>query len=102
MVDEWILKVLVESIQKPELSEAVRQSSGVCLPHLRQSLGMKASAEARQILLELAAQRWQELRAELAEFIRKNDYRFSQEGFGEECDAWLRASAVITGNRLPN
>lgn len=101
MVDEWILKVLVGAIQKPELSEALRQSEGVCLPHLRQSLELKASPEARQILLALASERWQALRAELAEFIRKNDYRYSQEGFGEERDAWLRASAAITGNRPP-
>ena len=37
--------------------------------------------------------------AELAEFIRKNDYQFSAEGFGKEGDSWLRAIGMIAGSR---
>jgi hypothetical protein len=50
------------------------------------------------LLLELAGERWEQLQAELAEFIRKNDYRFSKECFEEERDSWLRATASLTGN----
>ena len=99
MVEEWICKVLIESIHQEELSTAIRQSEGICLPHLRSTLAIKASAESQQILITLTRETWDALQAELAEFIRKNDYRYSQEGFGEERDAWLRASATITGNR---
>ena len=55
---------------------------------------MDALTESVQVLLELASDRWGKLPDELTEFIRKNDYRFSKEGFGEERDSWLRASAV--------
>jgi len=99
MVEEWICKVLIESIHMEELSAAIRQSEGVCLPHLRSTLAIKASAESQQILITLTRERWNALQAELAEFIRKNDYRYSQEGFGEERDAWLRASTSIASNR---
>ena len=94
-----ILKTLVQSIQKTELSDAIRRSDGMCLPHLRQSVAVSPSSEASQILLELAREHWEQLRSELAEFIRKNDYRFSKEGFGEERDSWLRATTTLTGNR---
>jgi len=32
-----------------------------------------------------------------SEFIRKNDYRFRHETWGEERDAWLRAIAALAG-----
>ena len=42
------------------------------------------------------AQVWQEI-ADLGEFIRKNDYRYSDEPVGTERDAWLRALESISG-----
>lgn len=100
-VEEWVVKTLVESIQKEELSSAIQKSDGLCLPHLRQSVSMDTSPESIHILLEIAQDRWEKLQFELSEFIRKNDYRFSKEGFGDERDSWLRATAVLKGNR-PN
>ena len=99
MVKERVLKTLVANVQKQELSNAIRDSDGICLPHLRQSLGMNASAPSHQLLLDLARDRWEKLSKELSEFIRKNDYRFSKEGFGSERDSWLRATEVLKGNR---
>ena len=99
LVEERVLKTLVVSIQKPELSDAIRVSDGLCLPHLRHSLGMNASTESVQVLLDLARDQWEKLGDELAEFIRKNDYRFSKEGFGTERDSWLRATGMLKGNR---
>jgi hypothetical protein len=98
---ERILKTLVESVQKPELSKAIRNSDGICLLHLRQALVRSVSLESSQLLLELVRERWEQLQGELSEFIRKNNYRFSKEGFGEERDSWLRATAALTGNRPP-
>ncbi len=99
LVEERVLNTLIVSIQRIELSEAIQGSNGLCLPHLRQSLGMNASPEAVQALLDLTRDRWEKLDFELSEFIRKNDYRFSKEGFGEEKDSWMRATALLTGNR---
>ncbi len=38
--------------------------------------------------------------AELDEFIRKNDYRFRDEPWGQERDAWLRALNALAGGLL--
>jgi hypothetical protein len=35
----------------------------------------------------------------LDEFIRKSDYRFRDEAWGEERDAWLRAIAALVGTQ---
>ncbi len=42
---------------------------------------------------------WVRLVGQLSEFIRKNDYRFVCEPWGEESDAWLRAIAAVSGMR---
>jgi hypothetical protein len=99
VVEERILKTLIESIQKEKLSDAIQQSDGICLPHLRHLLMRNIPKDAAQALLGLSKERWEKLQEELSEFIRKNDYRFSKEGFGEERDSWLRVTAILTGNR---
>ena len=98
-VEDWIEKTLVESIQKEDLTTAIQGSDGICLPHLRRSLMRNISPESVQAFLKIARERWEKLDFELSEFIRKNDYRFSKEGFGDEKDSWLRATLVLKGNR---
>lgn len=39
------------------------------------------------------------LDAELVELIRKYDYRFTAEGFGEEGNAWKRAIPKVSGEQ---
>jgi len=41
---------------------------------------------------------WERLTDQLSEIIRKSDYRFLDEPWGEEGDAWLRAIAVLAGS----
>ena len=49
-----------------------------------------------KFLLDLEKRRLEALYTELEEMIRKNDYRFSHEEWGEEKDAWLRALTRLT------
>lgn len=42
-------------------------------------------------------QRLEEVQGELAEFIRKNDYRYANEPSGDERDSWLRALRALGG-----
>src|SRR5512133_2100583 len=69
------------------LLEAFRNSQGLCIGHLRQALENIRSSEKRNALLNAQSDIMQALRGELAEFIRKNDYRYTGEGFGGEKDA---------------
>ena len=39
------------------------------------------------------------LLAELSEFIRKHDYRFTGEGMGAEGTSWIRAVEMVAGKQ---
>ena len=95
------LAVLMEELKTDEMRNALQASDGLCLPHLRLALEKVKTidAPAAETLLGLQREKLERLRAELAEFIRKNDYQAIQEGFGKEGDAWLRAIAMIVGSR---
>ena len=93
------LTVLVEELETPEMTNALQASEGLCLPHLRLALERVKDLSACETLLTIHRQRLESLRAELDEFIRKNDYQAIKESFGKEGDAWLRAIGMIAGNR---
>ena len=93
-----ILTALVEGLQKTEMFDALQFSDGLCLLHLQQSLILIKDRSASEKLLTIHRLKLDGLVAELAEFIRKNDYRNTQEGFGREGDAWMRAIALVVGS----
>jgi hypothetical protein len=74
-----------------------RASAGLCLAHFSALLGSTTEPDAYSALIDAQLAIWQALEAELAEFIRKTDYRFHHEKFGEERDAWERAIALTSG-----
>ena len=88
--------VLLPHLDDAEMLAAFRQSSGLCLPHLRIALGRALPAQAERLKAEQLVI-WQRLIGELDEFIRKLDYRFSHEPMGLEGDAWIRALALVAG-----
>lgn len=79
------------------LSQAFQAGDGLCLPHLRRVASEMKSASGWLILLESTRARLEGMQAELAEFIRKNDYRFHGEAVGMERDAWQRAVRKVVG-----
>jgi hypothetical protein len=93
------LSVLVKELETPEMSNALQDSDGLCLPHLRLTLEHVKDISVCEKLLTMQRAKLESLRAELAEFIRKNDYQFIQEGFGKEGDAWLRTLGTVVGSR---
>jgi len=94
------ISVLAEHASDSDLTSALRSSDGLCLPHLRLALNEVRDAAARESLLALHRERFARLRAELAEFIRKNDYRFMHEKTGAEGDSWRRAIGVVAGSKF--
>ena len=79
------------------LAEDYRASAGLCLPHFRLALTAKASKAELNALVDAQRSVWMRLRVDLDEFIRKNDYRFRSEKFGDEADSWLRALEAVSG-----
>ncbi|MCZ7567406.1 MAG: DUF6062 family protein [Ardenticatenaceae bacterium] len=90
------IEVFGEHHDDPDLRAALDASSGLCLPHIRQAVET-LPGPALQPLLTRQQEAWRALRAQLAELIRKNDYRFRDEGFGEEGDSWIRAVHATAG-----
>ena len=81
------------------MQAALAASAGLCLVHVRAALALASNAAAFDFLRDDARQHLARLAAELAEYIRKNDYRFAGEAFGAEGDSWQRALAAMVGTR---
>jgi hypothetical protein len=95
------LDTLVQSLTAEEgLLDAFEPSAGLCLPHLRQALALTRDRTVFEALVKAQRAIWQQLEADLGEFIRKSDHRFHGEAWGEERDAWLRGIAAVSGNRM--
>ncbi len=88
-----LLEHLVDDLDAP-----LRAAGGLCWPHL--DLAMRSASDARvhSALVSLHDQVWQGLIDQMGEFIRKRDYRYSQETISdEETAAVERSIEVLTG-----
>lgn len=90
------LAIIAEHAGDEELAAALAGSSGFCLPHLQVAIAQLQGATLAQVV-DRQREVWQGLEAELAEAIRKHDYRFRNEPFGAEGDAWRRAVEATAG-----
>jgi hypothetical protein len=98
-MEDITLHALLSHIDDPDLTMALAGSSGLCLPHFSRALELVEDADTLKQLVALQRRTLTELRDELAEFIRKNDYRFRHEGFGKEGDSWRRAIGIVSAER---
>jgi hypothetical protein len=91
------LSELVNDMERDELLQALSGSDGLCLPHLRQAFQKAAKEAVIENLLSISQARFASIDAELAEIIRKSDYRFHHEQIGSERDAWRRVVGLVAG-----
>lgn len=96
-MEDIAIHTLLKYISDKDLTVALANSSGICLPHFLRALELVQNADTLKQLVDLEQRALAKLRDELAEFIRKNDYRFMGEGFGKEGNSWLRAISIISG-----
>lgn len=96
-VTESSLQMLVQHVTQEEMARAFAASHGLCLPHLRRALALAEDPGVIETLLRKQQQVLDSLVADLAEFIRKHNYRFAHQSFGTERDAWRRAIALLAG-----
>jgi hypothetical protein len=93
---ERVTDSLAAALKGEDFVDEYRFSGGLCLPHLKRLL--PALDNKRQaIVLEHQQARLEGLKTELAEFIRKSDYRFRDEIIGEEGDSYKRAADLVKG-----
>lgn len=90
---------LLEYLERADFISHYRAADGLCLEHFLAALdGVREEATLGELVaVQLRAH--SALRAELDEFIRKHDHRFSDEPIGAEADAWIRAIARVAGER---
>ena len=93
------LDTLLETLARRDepIQSALGASAGLCLPHLRRAFELTRDETAFVDLRSVTQARLAQLKQEMDEFIRKNDYRFQHEGFGAEGDRWRRALAWLVG-----
>ncbi len=91
------VSVLASALNDLAFAESFKASGGLCLPHLRQVLEEIRDPLVLEVLLTNSRDKLSALHLELAEIIRKNDYRYRDEAFGPEGDAWKRAVALVVG-----
>ena len=77
-----------------------KQSNGLCIPHLRRIL-QSIDWKKKEIVLDHQRTCMESLKGELADFIRKSDYRFREEAIGKEGDSYKRAADMIKGKHQP-
>lgn len=93
------VEMMAEHIHDSRLQEVYRQSEGLCLPHVRQVLRQMKNARDSEALLTIQRVIWERIKAELEEYIRKNQAENLGEPVGKEGDAWQRVISVMSGQR---
>lgn len=90
---------LVELLQRREDVRALyRQSFGLCLSHFKAFLDRAwATEDVVAFVSEVQIEQLKRLSSELGEYLRKHDYRFSHEPYGEERDSFIRATQMLAG-----
>jgi len=96
-VENHLLRNLLETLKQDDFAGAFRASAGLCLPHLRLALDTKGSPAAKATLLAIQQVIWTQLQGDLAEYIRRNDYRFTAEPMGDEGTSSRRAIEQLAG-----
>lgn len=94
-----VLKIMMAALAKTDeqLQEGLKRSDGICFTHIKQALEVTQDATAIQSLIAITASNIGEIREELAELIRKHDYRFQHESMGSEKESWKRAINLLVG-----
>jgi hypothetical protein len=91
------VELLLQQLEDPELFSALQLSEGLCLPHMTRVIALSKEAQDIEPLLSMHIEKLTSLRAELNEFIRKNDHRFMDEPAESESDSWVRALRSLAG-----
>jgi hypothetical protein len=98
------LEILLDYISEEDFGREFSRSSGVCFPHLTIAVEKYPGHRNLGMLIQKQMKKWESLKAELEEFIRKHDYKYADEPRGEESDSWMRALEMLAGKRevFPN
>lgn len=98
--EERYIHNLRQALLDAEFVTALSASTGLCLDHFRLTSELRSAEVAGNWLQPLRQAQLsclKRLDAQLAELIRKHDYRFKDEERGDEMKAWQRAAGLVAG-----
>ncbi len=90
---------LLTHLEDPEIQAGLVHSGGLCLTHFRQTLHLVTQPTQAKTLVRLQEAALSPLLEQCREFIRKHDYRFSDEMTDEDGEAWIKALEAVSGRR---
>jgi hypothetical protein len=103
-IEEATLERIIDSVtaafHNQDFITDFTHSSGICFPHLKRILP-NLDRKRKEIVLAHQLTCADSLKNELAEFIRKSDYRFRNEIIGKEGDSYKRAAEMVKGKHRP-
>ena len=79
------------------MRQALEASPPLCMPHLVFIVGRRRSSEAIEAVMAIELRKLAELRGDVAEFIKRNDYHLIGQGFGDVTNSWRDAVEAIVG-----
>ena len=102
--EEMYLEILLDYFSEEDFEREFSRSAGICFPHLTIAIEKDPGHRNLGPLVQRQMKKWESLKAELEEFIRKHDYKYAHEPRGAESDSWKRALEMIAGKReiFPN
>lgn len=102
--EEMYLGILLDFMGEEDFERGFPRSSGICFPHLIIAIEKHPGHRNLGLLIQRQMKKWESLKAEVEEFIRKHDYKYIHEPRGAESDSWKRALEMLVGKRevFPN
>jgi hypothetical protein len=97
--EEMYMETLLDFLAEEDFERQFSGSSGICFPHLTIAIEKYPRHRNLGLLIQMQAKKVESLQGELAEFIRKHDYKFVHEPRGAESDSWRRALELVAGKR---
>ena len=91
------LETVLNFIDEAQFARRYEGSTGLCLPHTARAAELAPSHPKLGDFSAIQHGKYARLTAELEEFCRKHDYRFTHEAWGAEADAWQRALETLAG-----
>ncbi len=92
--EERAIGALADALHLGEVRSAMEAGSPLCAAHASRLLAGSPRGDREWLRAEVL-KKLQSLGEELAESVRKNDYRFLGESWGEESTAWRRALGLL-------
>jgi len=93
------LNLLVQNLADPGFLARYQAGDGLCLPHFAEALDLPQEKNLLQKLCALQIERMSELHQRLTSYIDKHEYRNRESYTREESSAWIKAVALMAGNK---